>query len=140
MKKCLLLFAVLFTLASCSLEGDEERADFNMVFIAADSIAAPEYVVPGNTYPIKLYYKRPNNCYYVNGVYTEANGYTLTLAVQSILIENADCNSVATAQEVATYNFECPLTQSSSYDLRVYNGDTERGERKFLTVTMPVHR
>jgi hypothetical protein len=45
MKKCLLLFAVLFTLASCSLEGDEERADFNMVFIAADSIAAPEYVV-----------------------------------------------------------------------------------------------
>jgi len=139
MKKCLLLFAVLLTLASCSIE-DNERPDFNMVFIAADSITAPEYVVPGRSYPIKLYYTRPSNCYYVNGIYTEGSGYTLTLAIQSIVIEDANCTNETVEQEEATYTFDCPMNQATSYDLQIYNGDDALGNRKFLTVTLPVQQ
>lgn len=139
MKKCLLLLAVLLMLTSCSIDNDE-KADFNMAFIAADSVSTPDYVTPGRAYPFKIYYKRPNDCFYVNGIYMDANGYTLTLAVQSLFIEDANCAETMVEPEEATYTFQCPLEQTNSYTFKFYNGDDALGNRKFLTVILPVRQ
>lgn len=140
MKKCLLLIAVLLTLTSCSIDSDNTK-DLNIVFLAADSITTPASVTPGRTYPMDIYYKKPNSCYYVNGLYKEAIGYTLTLAVQSYFIEDVNCNDIQnlTAEKI-TYNFQCPLQTTDSYRFRFYKGDDAAGNQQFIEVNIPVQQ
>ena len=140
MKKCLLLFAVLLMLTSCSIESDP-RVDFDIVFIGADSVTTPEYVMPGRSYNLDMYYKKPNSCYYVTDMYKEPNGYTLTLAVQAYYIQDATCADIqSTLPEKATYNFACPINATDSYTFKFYKGDDAAGNSQFIEVNIPVHR
>ena len=141
MKKILLLLTVLFMLTSCSIEPDK-GVDFDLVFIAADSIDAPAYVTPGHTYPIKMYYKRPTDCYYVSDeVYSEITGSNYTLAVPAYLIQDANCLPItAAAPQEMVYDFVCPLSTATSFTFKFYNGDDEQGKKKFIEVAVPVQQ
>ena len=139
MKQFLLLLTVLFMLTSCSME-EGDRPNFDIVFIGTDSIAAPAYVTPGTTYPIKMYYKKPNACYDVNGLYSNAVGDVLTLGIQGIYIEDANCKSIDTAVEEQIYSFACPATRTDSYTFKFYQGNDAQGNQQFLEVKIPVQQ
>jgi len=141
MKKILLLLTVLLMVSSCSIEPDK-TVDFDIVFIAADSIDVPAYVTRGDTYPLKMYYKKPTDCYYVSdAAYSEIAGSIYKLAVPAYLIQDANCQANTTAApEQMVYNFTCPFSTATSFTFKFYNGDDAQGNQKFIEVEVPVQQ
>jgi hypothetical protein len=139
MKKILALFAAFITITACSLDHDVK--EFNVEFLPILAVDAPEVVVPGQTAQFTIYYKRPTDCYYVNGFEYEADGAIRTVALQSIVIEDADCLSLENAaQESTTLDFQCPPVYSyDSYLFKFYQGTNEdTGENQYLEIEVPV--
>jgi hypothetical protein len=138
MKKIVLLLAALFVFASCSVD-NQDHPDFHVAFLPADSVSTPAYVVPGQSYPITMYYKRPDDCHYLDGFYYDKLGNIRTVAIQSIVLEHSDCQPVTdTAPDVATFDFECPIGTYNSYVFKFYKGDDAQGTQQFIEVEVPV--
>ena len=136
MKKLFLFFAALFMLASCSREDDVPQ--FNVEFLPVDSVDVPESFAMGNTYQIKVHYKRPTDCYFFNGFYYEEDGDALLVAVQTLVIQDAVCEPL-TEPESAIFEFECsPNYTSSTYLFKFYKGDNEAGDPTYIEVEVPV--
>jgi hypothetical protein len=111
MKKLLLFFAFVFLATGCTLEGDENKVDFTIQYLPVDKVEVPEFMTPGTTYALKLYYHRPNTCYYLNNnFYTAQAESALTIAIESVLLENEQCETPATAvTESGFLNFCVPF-------------------------------
>lgn len=142
MKKLLLLFALVFLTAGCSLDSTDDKVDFTIQYLPTDSVEVPEFMTPGKTYALKLYFHRPNTCYYLNNnFYTAATESALTIAIESVLLENEKCETPATAvTESVTFNFQCPLSQTSdSYTFKFFKGNDDYGKQQFTEVKVPVH-
>lgn len=139
--KFFLILATLFIAVACSLDSDENN-DFNLTFIPVESVTMPTYVTPGESYPVTMYYKRPNDCYYVSQEpYYEINGNIRTVAVQAVLLEDGNCRDMQlAAPDVKTFDFQCPITAESSFTFRFYNGEDNYGNRQFLEVVVPVQQ
>jgi hypothetical protein len=141
MKKFLaLLVAIAFTV-SCSLDDGEK--EFTVEFLPTISVQAPEYVVAGQTAYFTVNYRRPTDCHYVNGFYYQIDGAIRTVAVQSIIIEESECNALDTqGPESRTLNFECPPVLSvTSYLFKFYQGvNPDTGEDLYLEIEVPVHQ
>lgn len=141
MKRFLMLFAglssLLVTMASCSVDADP-KVNFHIDFVAADSVAVPSYFRRGQTYPITMYYKRPDDCHFDNGFYSARSGDIFTVAVQNIVLNNTTCNPVqSTVSDIASFNFQCPLEQTQSYTFKFYKGENADGQQQFIEVTVP---
>lgn len=141
MKKLLLAIILVAGLASCSMDEDTPR--FDVAFVPIESITFPEQMQPGQTYELEVFYKRPNDCHYFDGFYTEAEGNSQLLAVQTLVIQDAKCESLEDeAPESAMYSFTCPTgdiyTLNPSFTFKIYKGDDENGEGQFETVLIPV--
>lgn len=137
------LFLVAVTVASCSMD-EEPNVNFQMEFLAIQSVEAPEVMVPGNTYTFKLYYNRPTDCYYYNGLVTEQNGNLFTVGVQAILLTEGNCQEIEHAEaEVASFDFQCPLSSFTEYKFRFYTGGTTGGNATadgYTERTIPVEQ
>jgi len=139
MKKILALLAALFIMASCSMDSDTK--EFDVEFLPVLSVDAPESVTPGQTANFTVHYKRPTDCYYVNGFDYTANGALRTVALQALVIQDADCLSLEnTAGETINMPFQCPPVYSySAYLFRFYQGkNADTGEDQFLEIEVPV--
>jgi hypothetical protein len=141
MKKLLLLLIIVAGLNACSV--DDRTAEFEVAFLPVESMELPESMVPGHSYPIKIYYKRPDDCHYFDGFYTEKSGQSEILAVQTLVIQDAACKQLDTEEaEWATYNFICPsnfdITQYNTYSFEIFKGVDSEGNRIFETVTVPI--
>ncbi|MBF00454.1 lipoprotein [Flavobacterium coralii] len=141
MKKLLLLLVLVAGLSACSLE--EDTPQFEVAFLPVESLELPESMVPGHTYPIKIYYKRPDDCHYFDGFYTEKANDSEILAVQALVIQDAKCKSLESEEaEWAMYDFTCPnnldITQYSAYSFQIFKGVDSQGNRIFETVSVPV--
>lgn len=141
MKKLLLLLIVFMGISSCSFE--EDTLNFQVEFIPVESIEFPEYMEAGHTYQLKVFYKRPSDCYYFDGFYTEKGQSSEVLAVQTLVIQNAKCEPLENKEpEVGLYNFTCPMYDVSaagnSYSFEVYKGDDSEGNMIFETVEVPI--
>lgn len=141
MKKLLLLFTAIWLAFSCSPE-DDNTVNFRMEFVPVESVDLPQYMTPGQTYQIKVNFRLPTDCHYFDGFFYEAEGTMRTVAVQTIVIENANCTSTIDAgTEEKSFNFLClPSYTDSSYLFRFYQGETESGEPQFLEVLVPVQQ
>lgn len=136
MKKLLLVFAVLVLAASCSLE--EDNLKFHVEFLPVDSVEIPESFRAGETYQIKVHYKRPNDCYYFDGFYYEAHGSVRVVAPQSLVIEHSDCVPLDTTEE-ASFDFLCsPSYTNPSYLFKFYKGTDAQGNQLFLEIEVPI--
>lgn len=141
MKKLLLFAAMLIIAGACSY--DDNTAKFEVEFLPIESIAMPESMEPGHYYDITVYYKRPDDCHYFDGFYTEKDSQSEILAVQALVIQDANCISLEDQEpESATYNFKCPdnigTSSYTSYEFKVYKGIDGSGNRIFETVEVPV--
>lgn len=120
-----------------------ERVNFHVEFIPVISVEMPEFVSPGSTYPIKLYYTRPNDCYVLDGFYYEidkTDDNARIVAIQSYVFDESNCTPITVQQpEVVTLNFECPVNYSTqSYTFKFYKGMDAAGNQEFLELQVPV--
>jgi hypothetical protein len=141
MKKLLLLFAFVFLVTGCTLEGDENKVDFTIQYLPVDKVEVPEFMTPGTTYALKLYYHRPNTCYYLNNnFYTAQAESALTIAIESVLLENEQCETPAAAvTESVIFNFACPLSQTGdTYTFKFFKGSDSNGRQQFMEVKVPM--
>ena len=82
MKKLLLLLIVLAGISGCSMKEDD-TINFQVEFIPVERIEFPEYMESGHAYKLKVFYKRPNDCYYFDGFYVEKGQRAELLAIQT---------------------------------------------------------
>ncbi len=140
MKKILALLGALFIIISCSL--DEDRLKFEMEFLPAVAVEVPEFMQPGHTYEFKIKYNRPTDCYYFDGFYYEPDGNAHIVAVQALVIQDAECKTLeALVPEEGIFQVTCsPNYSLSSYHFKFYQGEDATGEQQFLDVEIPVHQ
>ncbi|QYJ69106.1 hypothetical protein [Flavobacterium litorale] len=141
MKKIVVVLLVIMGISGCSFE--ENTAEFQVEFVPIESIEFPEYMASGTTYDLKIFYRKPTNCHYFDGIYTETTQTSSLLAVQTLVIKNATCNSEEEEPlEEEIYTFTCPpydvSTSGTSYTFEIYKGDDASGDMVFEKVEVPI--
>ena len=140
MKKLLLLCVTLLLLFACVPE-DSDNVKFHVEFIPVQSVVVPESMVKGQTYEIKVNFILPTDCHYFDGFYYEPDFNIRTVAVQSIVIEDANCAPATedAMPEQKSFNFLCSTLYSySSYTFKFFQGEDEAGNQQFLEIEVPV--
>ncbi|MFL9844090.1 hypothetical protein [Flavobacterium rhizosphaerae] len=143
MKKIFVLLLLLIAV-SCSIDND--TVDYTVEFLPVERVIVPESVTPGETYTFTLYYHKPTTCYYVGGTnnvnslyyYPEEN--ERTIAIQATVLQAGSCQAIdAAAQEMLTFNFQCPLQYDvTEYVFKFYKGEDAASNTTFLEMTVPV--
>ena len=141
MRKLILFFAALFVVSSCSME--DNTPQFHVEFVPIESVEMPESFTIGNSYDIKVWYKRPSDCHFFEGFYYEEDGTTLTVAAQTLVIEDATCESLENEPaESAVFTFVCSPTydNTTSYHFKFFTGDQggQLGQDSYLEFEVPV--
>lgn len=132
MKK--VLFALLFfSSISCSLDNDNES--FHLEYLKVESVTIPDSFVLGETYEIKVIYKRPTTCHSFHGFYYDKNLNERTIAVQSIVTEN-NCIELENQLNEAALNFY--VTNNGTYKFKFWQGKNENGDDIYLEYEIPV--
>jgi thioredoxin-related protein len=140
-KRLLFIVTIVLAAVACSLDNDDNN-DFTLRFIPIEYVTTPDYVTPGETYPVTMYFRRQNDCYYVSeDPYFEISGTTMTVAVQAVLIEHAECLPIDyTTPETKAFNFQCPITAEREFTFKFYQGLDDQGANKYLEVRVPVQQ
>ena len=81
MKKLILLTLFLLTLVSCSIDDDQQK--YSSEILPIDSYTLPESFKLGETYEIKLKYKKPSDCHYFQGIYYDKDLNIRTIGIQN---------------------------------------------------------
>ena len=137
MKKLILFIVTVFVIASCSL--DEENPKFYVEFVPIVNVDMPAEFYRGETYEINVQYKRPSDCYFFDGFYYEEQTGSLMVAVQTLVIENAQCDPLDMAEpETASFSFTCPGYAQQSYVFKFYTGENEMSIGNFIEMEVPV--
>lgn len=135
MKKIFLLLFSLFLLGSCTPEGEK----YHFEIIPVDSFEVPTSFVTGQTYTIKIFYRRPTICYEFNGFYYHKNENIRTIGVQTLVRDEGTCTplDLNTMPSEATLNFYVTKTEGS-YIFKFYKGEDAEGNNIFEEVEIPV--
>lgn len=143
MKKILLFLTgvLMLTFASC-VPDDNDQMQFHFEYLPVETVTLPETVQRGQTYPITVTFNRPTDCYYFDSFYYDINGYTRTVAVQAIVIENASCDPLTNvAPEQKSFNFYCsPGYANNEYTFKFYKGVDTQGNDVFEEHTVTVEQ
>lgn len=135
MKKIALLLLAIITLNACSIDNNDPKAHLEVVGV--DSFTVPESFVLGQTYEIKVKYKKPTDCYTFNGFYYDKSANIRTIGLQCTVLDRKDCAPLtdAYAYEVS-FNFQA--TNAGSYIFKFYKGVDADGTDIFEQVEIPV--
>lgn len=134
MKKLALFFIAILMLNGCNVEDDSPK--FHYEILPIESYTVPQSFVLGQTYPIKVKYKKGTNCNQFQGFYYEKNLNVRTIAVQTAVSENSNCLADTTRVEVS-FNFN--VTSNGSYIFKFFKGVDEAGNDLFHEVEIPVN-
>ncbi len=134
MKKIVLFLIVIFTLNACSSE--DEHSNNHYEVLPVNSFIVPKTFTLGETYVIKMKYKRPSSCHYFQGVYYEKNLNTRTIAVQTSVLEENSCKALDTEPLEVSFNFY--VTNTGSYIFKFYKGEDAAGKNIFEEVEIKV--
>jgi len=134
MKKILAIVSLFFVLTSCSIEDD--APNFHSVILPIVEVEVPQEFVIGETYPIKVWYQRPSTCHAFNGFYYDKYLNERTVAVQNIVTEAGNCQSLE--DEIVEVSFDFYVTSNGSYIFKFWQGVDDNGEDIFLEIEVPV--
>ena len=134
MKKILAIVSLFFVLISCSVEDD--TPNFYSVVLPVTEVEVPQEFVIGETYPIKVWYQRPSTCHAFNGFYYDKYLNERTVAVQNIVTEAGNCQSLE--DELVEASFDFYVTSNGSYIFKFWQGVDDNGEDIFLEIEVPV--
>lgn len=134
MKKIILLLFSVLLLNSCSLDGET----FAYEVLPVDSFEVPDSFVLGETYEIKVFYKRPTTCYEFNGFYYHKDLNIRTIAVQTLVRTSGTCNEITDNMPPEEVSFNFHVTSNGSYIFKFYKGKDAEGIDIFEEVEIPV--
>lgn len=134
MKKFALFFIAILTLNGCNVEDNNPK--FHYEILPIESYTVPQSFVLGQTYPIKVKYKKGTSCNQFQGFYYEKNLNKRTVAIQTVVYENPKCLADTTSVEVS-FNFY--VTSNGSYIFKFFKGVDEAGNDLFHEVEIPVN-
>jgi hypothetical protein len=134
MKKIVLLTLFVLTLVGCSIDDDQPNYSYEVLPI--DSYTLPESFTLGETYEIKLKYKKPSNCHSFQGIYYDKELNIRTIGIQTTVLESTDCTPL-TAEPIEV-SFKFYVTNTGSYIFKFYKGEDANGENIFEEVEIPV--
>jgi hypothetical protein len=138
MKKIILLFLFTFFILSCSPGND--NFNYRYEIIKVESFEVPIEFVSGDTYQIKIKYKRPTSCHYFNNLYFNRDTNIRKIAVESIIEERDNCVPLIDNNPEIEYifNFQVIQAAGTNYLFKFYKGKNAAGESIFEEVTIPV--
>jgi hypothetical protein len=90
----------------------------------------------GQTYQIKMKYKRPSNCHYYEGFLYQKDLNKRTIAIETSVAENNNCVGLTDTLVEVSFNFY--VTSNGSYIFRFYKGDDADGNRIYEEVEIHV--
>jgi hypothetical protein len=133
MKKFALLLIVAFSVISCSTEVEEDK--FHLESLPIDSAVLPVEFKKDSIYELPFNYIRPTTCHVFEGFYYERNLNVRTIAIQTSVLEQNNC-------EAATVN---PITEilqfkpgnEASYVFKLWKGKVN-GIDVFEEIEIPV--
>jgi len=119
---------------SCSADEGEETS---YVALPIESIQLPDEFTLNEQYEIFFVFKRPTNCHGYYDVLLKADNAYRTLAVQSIVYKNANCE-VLTENNEANQSFRFKVIYDQVYMFRIWKGVNEFGEEIYEEIEVPV--
>ncbi|WP_066223128.1 membrane lipoprotein lipid attachment site-containing protein [Formosa haliotis] len=141
MKKLLLLFVAVLTLASCDLDDDNNK--FSYEFLPVEEAVVPEDMVVGEVYEITMEYMKPNACYTFDTLYYDRSKETenvddedITTEVRTVAVitrkaytTDSECGEI---DDMSNVSFDFAPRTSGPYLFKFWNGEDEDGEDTFL--------
>jgi hypothetical protein len=139
MKKIILLFVIFSTLLSCS--PDDKGSTYKFEIIKVESFEVPTEFISGETYQIKVKYKRPTSCHYFNNIYFNKESNIRKIAIECIVEERDNCVALTDNNIEIEYvfNFQVVQESGSNYLFKFFKGKNQAGESIFEEVTIPVN-
>ncbi len=118
-----------FTFVSCEL-GDDNYQNFGYQLLPIETAVFPDTVKVNRTNNIVVTYLRPSDCHFVEGFYyDDSSGNTRTVAMQSRVLIQDDCQDLEEAPVEATLRF-APMT-TGFYLFKFYKGTDANGQNLF---------
>ena len=133
-KLALLLLVSLFTL-SCSVDNSN---NYYYEILPIESFEVPTSFDFGQEYTLTVFYKRPNDCHANQSLYFEKKDSIRTIAVQSLVIDEGNCNALPN-EEPQKGTFKFKVVNTTPYLFKFYKGHDENGADIFEEVTIPVN-
>jgi hypothetical protein len=97
----------------------------------------PQSFTLGQTYEIKLKYKKPSDCHSYQGIYYDKNLNVRTIGIQTAVLESTNCAPLTTEPVEVSFNFL--VTNTGSYIFKFYKGEDANGQNIFEEVEIPVN-
>ncbi|PDS23866.1 hypothetical protein [Flavobacterium branchiophilum] len=129
MKKILLSFAIGVTLVSCSKQEPYQSIEYYNT-LPVESVVMPTTFKVDSVSNITLKYRKPTTCYVYQGLYYEKNGFTRTVAINTINYEHGNCITETQNLYETAVNFR-PVA-SGTYTFKFWTGTTA-GVDQFAT-------
>jgi hypothetical protein len=134
MKKIVLFLIVITSFLSCSLDDDSPTYTYSV--LPVDSYVVPASFTLGQTYEIKLKYRRPSFCHIYQGIYYEKDLNTRTIGIQTAVENNQVCTHDIPPISEVSFNFT--VSNTGSYVFKFYKGKDTAGKDIFEDVEVPV--
>jgi hypothetical protein len=135
MRKTAFFLILLGTLNSCTPD-NSNLPNYKYEVLPVDSFTLPEKFTLGETYDIKMKYKRPTDCHSFQGFYYDKNLNVRTIGIQTAEIESYNCKKITTDPIEVSFKFY--VTSNGSYIFKFYKGEDANGKNTFTEVEIPV--
>jgi hypothetical protein len=133
MKKLLVLTCVFLLSLACSPESDTTKIHYELLPVA--SYEMPSSFTANQDNNIQISFLRPTSCHGFDGFFYEKNENTRTVAVQSFVLEQSNCNPT-TQNVIQTLKFH--PTASGVYLFKFWKGKDTNGDDIFEEATVEV--
>lgn len=129
MKKILSLIILSFAIHSCSTDTGEP--ELSEVVLPIQTVEMATKYKLDSTSVININYLRPTNCYGFNAFYYKKDGFTRTVAIDAILINNGNCGTDTNI--ASTRDLEFTPRESGTYSFKFWLGTNASGVDEFIT-------
>jgi hypothetical protein len=137
MKKFVLFLVAVAFLNACSV--DDNNPNYRLEVLPVESFTVPASFTLGETYPIRVRYRKPSDCYFFQTFYYERQLNTRTVGVVSRVVEGKDCLPTPSTQAPVEVSFNFLVNSNGSYIFKFYKGEDANGEDIFEEVEIPVN-
>ncbi|NHM02710.1 hypothetical protein [Flavobacterium difficile] len=134
MKKIIAFFSILFVLISCTPESSNPKVRFELLPI--ESVVLPTSFNVNEVNEIEVNFLRPTTCHGFDGFLYEKDGLTRTIAVQSFVSEQNNCEALT--NQIVTQKLNFKPIQTGTYLLKFFKGTNANGSLIFEEVSVDV--
>lgn len=133
MKKLLILFVLVFGLASCS---EDDEVNFQYALLPVEEAIVPESFSRNQVNLVTVNYSLPNGCFTYPTLYYQYEGSTRIVAVRAAELLDNNCTQAIVPLSMT---FRVVVTQEEDYVFRFWKGLDDNGDDVFEEIVVPVY-